>query len=204
MDHRISDAAAGNSEALAELLFDHHDRLSRFIAGKMPAALRSTLEPDDVLQQVFVDAFRAIRSFQAKSDRAFYRWLETIAENRLTDIIRTQSAKKRGGDRQQVSSNPAGQASSVGNLLDAISAEMPTPSKNVAREEGVQALRIRLAELPEDYRQVIELRHLQGLSREEVAQRMGRSEAEVRGLLYRARKRLRDAMGNSSLYLTKK
>jgi len=204
LDERIAQAAQGNAEALAALLYEHHDDLQRFVGQRIPPALRPMIEPDDLLQMVFVDAFRGIEGFRPKSDRAFYRWLEVIAENRLTDTIRSQAAKKRGGDLQRVGNAPRNSRSAARALLDDLTGGVATPSRQVARGEGIAAMQARIAMLPDDYREAIVLRHLEGLSREEVAKRMGRTVAEVRGLLYRARVKLREAMGNESDFFTKK
>ena len=113
-------------------------------------------------------------------------------------------AQKRGGKFRRVSSRAAGQSSSIADLLDVISSGSPSPSLQAARAEGIQILLIQLSSLPEDYRKAIRLHHLEGRSLEEVARSMGRAPDAVRGILYRARKKLRDGLGRSSLYLTKK
>ena len=204
MDDRIRRAIAGDTDSLGQLLFDYHDRLTQRIAGKLSPEMRAAIDPDDVVQQTFIEAFRDIGRFQADSDRAFYAWLEKIAQNRLLDMVRARKSKKRGGDRRQVDNRAAGQTSSIADLFDVLSAKLPTPSRNVARHEGVQALQVHLASLPEEYREVIRLRHLEGLSLEEVAVATGQTIPAVRGLLYRGKKKLRAAMGRSSLWLSKK
>ena len=60
-----------------------------------------------------------------------------------------------------------------------------------------------LAGLSNEYRKVLGLRFQQGLSLDEVAARMNRSQEAVRSLLYRAQKKLKEAMGRSSLWLSK-
>jgi RNA polymerase sigma-70 factor (ECF subfamily) len=197
-------AVGGDSDASAELLFEYHDRLRSSLAGKVAADLQSVVEEDDILQDAYCEAFRSIRTFQPKSDRAFFRWLETIAEHQLIDMARTQRAKKRGGEHRKSSNTAPGGDESYVDLFNQLSGGSSTPSRIVAREEAVKALKVQLASLPEDYRQAILLREIEGLSRQEVARRMGRSEDEVRGLLYRARNQLRNAMGNSSLWFSKK
>lgn len=204
MDKRIEQAVEGNQVALSELLFEYYDRLHRFIGSKLSASARAKFDADDVVQQAFVTAIRSIGSFVPKSDRAFYRWLETIAENTLIDMLRELKAKKRGGDQRKASNQVASPTGSIADLFDAVSGGVSSPSHKAARAEGIAAMQVHLAGLPEEYREFIQLRDLQGLSREEVALRMGRTTDEIRGLLYRARKKLRAAMGNSSLYMSRK
>lgn len=202
MDARISGAAAGDRDALGQLLFERHDKLARLVARKIPASLQSRLDVEDVLQ-AYADAFRDIGKFQPRSDRAFYRWLETIVEHRLLDMVRGLKAKKRGGDRKQIEKKSAAETSTVADLFDVLAVKMPTPSMFAARDEGVQALQVQLAGLPDDYREAVRLHHLEGHDLEEVARMMDRPPDAVRGILYRARKKLRDGMGRSSLWLSK-
>ena len=204
MDDRIRQAVEGDETALGQLLFERHDRLLRLIRGKIAADIQASVDADDILQQAFVDAFRNIRRFQPKSDAAFNRWLDAIVEHRLIDAARRERAEKRGGKHRRIQKPTTSHASSIADLFDLLSAEIPTPSAFAARAEGVQALQVCLAGLPDGYREAIQLHHLDGKGREQVAVEMNRGADEVRGLLYRARKKLRDALGASSLYLTKK
>jgi RNA polymerase sigma-70 factor (ECF subfamily) len=85
--------------------------------------------------------------------------------------------------------------------LDILAGDQSTASRQLSRQESSQALHVCIAELPEDYRQVILLRYFEGLPLAEVAQELGRSEGAVRGLLDRARAKLRDGMGRASQWL---
>ena len=79
-------------------------------------------------------------------------------------------------------------------LNDFLAAGGSSPSLRVVRQEQVLHLAEALARLPEDQRQAVTLKHLQGLSVAEVAQQIGRSEAAVAGLLRRGLKRLRELL----------
>ena len=72
-----------------------------------------------------------------------------------------------------------------------------SPSQQAARREEAVRLADVLCQLPEDYRDVLVLRHLEGLSFPDVAQRMGRSLDSVKNLWARALARLRDSLGDS-------
>ena len=176
----------------------HHDRHDK------PDDLKSRVDPEDVLQQTYVDAYRGISRFAPKSERSFYAWLKSIAEHRLLDMLRAQRRKKRGGGRHQLEPPLTATRSSYIDLFDLIAAELTSPSSQAARREGTQALLVHLATLPEEYQDVLRLRHIECLSVDEVTAATGQNTGAVRGLLYRARKKLRDAMGRSSLWLTKK
>jgi len=200
MNERILLAVAGNRDVLSELLVEQHDFLLRFLDGKMSADLKGRIEPDDIFQETCVAAFQGIASFQPKSELAFTRWLQTIAENRLRDAARSLNAQKRGGDLEQVPTVVPSDTGSMLNLLEVIAADLSTPSLKVSREESLRELQLQLAALTDDFRQAITLKDLQGLSVEETAAQMNRTFDQVRSLLYHGRRKLAEGMGNSSLY----
>jgi RNA polymerase sigma-70 factor (ECF subfamily) len=200
MDPRLAKAVGGDRVALSDLLLEHHDTLLRFIERKMSAALKSRLEPEDIFQDTCLAAFKAINSFRPESNQSLIGWLETIAENRVRDAARSSAALKRGGEWDEVPSRFVGDSGSLVSLLDLIASEISTPSLKISREEGLRELRAQLAALPDDYRLAITLKYVRDLSVEETAIRMGRPIDVVRGLLYRARKRLAEGMGGSSLF----
>ena len=87
-------------------------------------------------------------------------------------------------------------------VLDRVSSPLTTPSRAAARSEAVAVLMVRMLQLPEDYRQVIRWRLIDGLEVAEVARRLNRSEAAVHMLCHRALRQLRELMGTASDYLT--
>ena len=100
-DHNelLSQAVAGDQLALQRLLIPFQSRLLARIRRKLPVSLSRVIAAEDVLQEAYVDVFRAIGGFQRQGDGAFYRWLLTIADNRVIDMIRAHQAAKRGGGR---------------------------------------------------------------------------------------------------------
>src|SRR2546427_206956 len=89
----------------------------------------------------------------------------------------------------------AGSGPGLGQLLEA---QGSSPSQRVARREQAVVLADMLGRLPEDYREVVILRHLEGLSFPQVARRMGRTLDSVKKLWARALAQLRDSLGDSS------
>lgn len=193
-------AVEGDRAALDELLFDHYETLLRHVSAKIPAELRSTVGGEDILQEVFIDVIRRIEDFEPQSDAAFLAWLKTIADNRRTDKLRAHKARKRGGEQRRVSNSPQDGESSAGQLLDAISSGLTSPSGKATREELMRAMRIHVASLPDHQREAILLMHLEGLSREQVAERMNLTVGQVRGLLQRGIAKLRELMEGDTLF----
>lgn len=198
----IQRAVDGEQSALERLLLGYYDRLSRRIARKLPASLRGSVTEEDILQEAFIDAFQRIGTFEPRGERAFFRWLITIAEHRLLDVIKGQHTVKRGGGRNQQRS-PASFGDSVDELIELLAGPQHSPSQSAARHEAVAAVQVGLAGLAEDYRHAIHLRYFEGLTPVEVADRMNRTPHAVHNLCHRGLKELRAVLGRSSQYLTR-
>lgn len=198
----ITEAISGDRAALERLLLVHYNGLWNEIAAKLPTSLQSAVSVEDVLQETFIHAFRDIGSFEPVSERSFAGWLKAIAKNRLRDAIKALTRKKRGGNLRRVRGPVDAQAGSVADLVEIICADDHTPSQSAARHEGIEAVQVAMAGLPDDYREAIRLLYLEGKSLNEVAAEMDRSPGAIRGLLTRAKEKMRAALGRSSLYLS--
>jgi RNA polymerase sigma factor (sigma-70 family) len=194
-------AVAGDEVALERLLFGAYAELERYTTAKIPANARRHLGADDIAQDVFAQAFRDIRSCTSTTAAAFGAWLKSIADHRLADALRGLTRKKRGGDRQRLSSADFANSSSMAALLEILAAESRLPEHSVVRREAETALNVALALLPADQRDVIGAHFLRHETIEEIAQRTERTTAAVRGLVHRGKKNLAEAMGRSSLWL---
>ena len=129
MDERIHKAIAGDSAALGGLLFEAYDPLRASIAAKIPRQLAAEVDVDDILQNVFVEAFKHIRAFVPQTETSFEHWLTKIAQNKLLDAIKHRQAAKRGGGLQRAVS-AADTESAAAQLLDQLQGSEPTPSGN--------------------------------------------------------------------------
>ena len=117
-------------------------------------------EVNDVAQEAFIKAYRALPNF--RGDSAFYTWLYRIAINTAND---------------------------EGELLD-LTEQMPdyrTPETDLLNREIIHTVDAAVAGLPEELRQAIMLREMEGLSYEEIAQTMNCPIGTVRSRIFRAR-----------------
>lgn len=203
-DDLIAQAISGDQSALERLLLGYYDRLARRIVGKIPSFLRDTVTEEDILQETFIEIFQRIETFEPKGERAFYRWLVTIADHRLLDLIKAHQAAKRGGGKQKVNSMALANEDSVDELIELLAGPKETPSRSVARHEAAAAIQVSLATINEDYRRAIQLRYFDGLSPAEVARIMNRSPHAIHNLCHRGLKELRTVMGRSSQFFTHK
>jgi RNA polymerase sigma-70 factor (ECF subfamily) len=195
----VAQAIAGDRLALERLLLAHYTSVARHLAPMLPASLQSVVSIEDILQETFSQAFRDVCKLGHCSQRSFAAWLKTVAENRLQDTIRTLKRRKRGGDRRQVRGADDRCSSAVG-LLELVSGGGDTPSRSFARRDAIRAVQVALARLPDDHRQAVCLRYLDGKSLEEAAGEMNRSPGAVHGLIDRAKKALGATLGRLSLY----
>lgn len=195
----LNAAMNGDETALQLLLLSCYDVLASHVRNRLPATIQGTIGVEDVLQVTFIQVFRGFTTFRPVGENSFLNWVRSIADARLTDFVRTAQRRKRGGDWERLK---GADSESLLGLLGELSGQAVTPSRSAAAHEAVEALRTSISELDPDQKKAIELRYLVHLSVAEVAERMGRSEAAVRGLLHRGKQVLRESLGNSSLWFS--
>ncbi len=200
----VTNAVSGDRVALERLLLNYYTQLSQHVAPRLPMYIQTVVNVDDILQQTFMQVFRDIGNFQPRSDLSFFAWLKTIAEHRIQDAVKELKRKKRGGDHVRLRRPEDRGTSSVVSLIEMLSADGRTASQSVARGEAIQAIQVAIASLPDDYREAIHLKYMEGRSLEEVATQMNRSPGAVRGLIDRAKQKMRAAMGRSSRWFSKR
>jgi RNA polymerase sigma-70 factor, ECF subfamily len=133
-------------------------------------------DAEDVTERTFVAALAAIDGFRDEG-ATFRAWLFRIAHNQLANALRS---------RQRQRAAP----------LDAVAEPMvhADPAGLLSLAEEARGLRRALAELPDDRRQVVVLRFVDGLSAREIGSVLGRSEGAVRVLQHRALRQLADIL----------
>lgn len=160
---------------------------------QLSALLQGKVDPSDVVQESLLKAHEKREQFRGDSEADLTAWLRRILANTLTDVVRRYAGEGRDVGREQSLDAAVEQSSSrlEAWLEDAGS----SPVERLERQEQVLQLADALAGLPDDQRNALELRHLQGHSIAEISQAMGRSETAVGGLLRRGMKKLRQELG---------
>jgi len=179
----LDKAKAGDAGALSEALERNRRRLTVLVHFKLGPPERQLADAEDVVQEVFLHACRAIGGFTWQSPGSLLRWLSAIADRVIADRARYRGRGKRAGGEVpfRSPSNPRGPEP----------ADTRTPSRLLAQQEAVERLLGRLDALPEDYRQAILMAKIEGLSTAEMAERLGKPREAVSLLVYRAVKRFR-------------
>ena len=193
-------AASGNAESLERLLLAHHDRLLSFARRKIGVDWQGKIDPEDVVQEAYVEIFNTISSFVHKGDESFYHWASQIVDHRFIDRVRHFRRKKRDAGREVVAAQRTHTAHL--SLLERCMQDSHTPMDSLRREDAVAAMIACMAQLPEDYRRALQRLYLRQESLAAVAADMQRSEDALRRLAGRALERLAECMGRASRYLS--
>jgi RNA polymerase sigma-70 factor (ECF subfamily) len=189
-DRPIDALLRGDLTARGELLDRHRSWLALLARLQIDGRLRGKLDPSDVVQQTLLEAHRDLDGFRGRTAGELAAWLRGILAHVLAhEFRRFEGTMRRDVAREQ--SLDTALAESSRRLGAALADPGPSPSTVAGQHELELKLTDVLARLPDDYREVILLRNLEGLSHEDVAQRMGRGVGAVRMLWVRALARLR-------------
>ena len=183
----------GDETAVSKLLAAQYPVLKARTVERMDPALRARCEPEDILQQVFLEVFRAVHTFEERGPDSFFNWVLTILDHKLTDARRALHRQVRDIARERPAAFAADTRSYV-DLLDRLYVDTRTPSRAVREDEAVGALVACMASLSDSHQRVLRLRFLEGLSVAEVADHMCRTPAAIVALTTRALAALRESM----------
>lgn len=163
----------GDKKAFDILVLKYQHKIIKLISRYV----RDQSEVQDVAQEAFIKAYRALANF--RGDSAFYTWLYRIAINTAKNYLVARGRRPPGTD---IDAEDAV-------LFDGDSAlkERDTPERLVLRDEIEQTIFAAIDDLPEDLRTAITLREMEGLSYEEIALAMDCPIGTVRSRIFRAR-----------------
>jgi len=178
-----------DGEALALYAEENRHALMAFIERQLGSALRRKIEADDIYQEATAEAARSLENIDL-GDREPFSWLCQLAERRIIDAHRRFfGTQKRDAAKEVPIGSPGGSTEQPG-LINMLVASMTTPSQAFSRNAKEQKLLEALGELPEDQREALRLRYLEGKPSKEIAATIGKSDAAVRVMLTRSLKKL--------------
>lgn len=195
----VARAVQGDEQALEQLLVSRHDQLLRYIERQVPPKLQAKVAAEDLLQLTYLQAFKSIGKFEPKGPGAFFSWLTTIAKRKLIDATRQRGREQLAG--QSPGPSPTQSQSGYKSLMGMIACSEDGPGGQAMADELRGAFHVALANLPSNYREVVQLRYLEDLGVEEVAERLGITPGAARGLCHRARQSLRDEIMRLSRFI---
>lgn len=173
----VQRCVSGDTSAFDLLVIKYQRRIRRLIARMV----RDTDLIEDIAQETFIRAWRALHQFQGEAQ--FYTWLYRIAVNTAKQFLNKLQREPKSADNF---------FSSDGDLDETFSSrDEPstdeTPESVLAAKEIMSALDKAMAALPNDLRAALTLREIEGLSYEEIAQSMACPVGTVRSRIFRAR-----------------
>jgi len=192
----VSSAQKGDRSALEQLCNVYAERIRRIVRLRVGPELRAQLESMDLVQDALIAAVTSLKDFKHHDDGDFMRWLAKIAENRIRDRVDHIHAAKRD-IRRQVRLEGGENESSSRKLNLSVPVVTTTPSVLLARREELDRLEKAMHRLRDDYREVLILAKIEGLSHEQISDRMNKSPAAVAKLLSRAIVALANEFENS-------
>jgi RNA polymerase sigma-70 factor (ECF subfamily) len=194
LEHLIDQARAGDASALGRLLEGYRNYLTLLARLTLQRRLQGKLDESDLVQEAFLEAYRDFAQFRGATEKELTTWLRRILAHNLANVVRhycgTRGRDVRLERELEVELERSSQIADPG-----LVAAQSSPSGEAAHREQMVLVADALSQLPEDYREVLILRHLEGLSFPDVAKRMGRTLSSVDKLWVRALTRLRRALG---------
>jgi RNA polymerase sigma-70 factor, ECF subfamily len=191
-----ADSASEPSRSIGELSLDveqfnqYRDWLRLLARLQIDTRFQGKFDASDIVQQTLFEACRDLPKYRGRSQAELLPWLRGILAHVIAHQVRHYGGTLARNASREISLE-ASLAQTSCALANVLVADQSSPSQQVAREEeGVRLARI-LESLPTDYREVLILRNLEGLSHEAVAARMNRSPGAVRMLWVRALARVR-------------
>ena len=181
----ITMAQGGNNDALDQLCGIYGERVRRIVRFRMGPELRHQLESMDLVQEALFEAVKDLEDFRYSSEGDFLRWLSSIVENTIRDNVDRMHAAKRDVRRQISLDRLASPTNHPG--LDAhIPVATTTPSVVLSLREDLDKLEKSMDKLKPQYREVLVLAKIEGLSCKEIAARQNKNPAAVAMSLSRA------------------
>jgi RNA polymerase sigma-70 factor, ECF subfamily len=168
----LARAAAGDSLAWGALLTTQRERLARMVAFRIDSRLAGRLDPDDVVQEAFVEASDHRDDYFRTSSGPLFLWLRGVVMNKLLELHRhhlgtqMRDAKR---DRHLDAAPAASLAETTAALCAQLTAGLTRPSVVAARNEIHARLTDALTQMDSTDREILALRHFEQLSNSEAA-----------------------------------
>ncbi|MBB5199372.1 RNA polymerase sigma factor RpoE [Glaciimonas immobilis] len=171
----------GDKKAFELLVIKYQRKLMRLVSR----LVRDQAEAEDVVQEAFIKAYRALPQF--RGDSAFYTWLYRIGINTAKNYLVTQG--RRAPTSTESNSEDAETFDDGEQLRD-----INTPESLLATKQIAQTVNVAMEALPEELRTAITLREIEGLSYDEIAEAMGCPIGTVRSRIFRAREAIAEKL----------
>jgi len=189
----------GDEDAVNRLIERHRAAVLRLVQLRLDNRVRRRVGVSDVVQDVFLEANRRLGDYLANPTMPFHLWLRHIAQDRIIDAHRRhRGSQKRSVDRELGLVAPGGNDRSTLELAERLCDRQLTPAAAATQQEMAKRVEAAIAELDEQDREIIVMRHYEQLSNQDVARVLGLTEPAASMRHLRAVRRLRAVLLDSN------
>ncbi len=180
---------------LAYIFIQYRERLKTMVRLRLDTRLQGRIDPSDVIQEAYLEASSRLGEFLREPAVPVFVWLRFLTSQKLQELHRHHLCVKRRDARREISlyHEPLPQASSEA-LAAQLLGQDTSPSETAARAENIARLREALESMDARDREVIALRHFEGLSSAETARVLGIREGAGSKRYVRALERLKEIL----------
>ena len=182
IDHQLVLRAQRGDKLAFELLVNKYERKLQRLRSRL---VRDPAEVEDVTQEAFIKAYRALPTFRGES--AFYTWLYRIGINTAKNYLTAQGRK--GPATVDIDPEDAESASE-----NELARDSSTPEQEMMSRQVAETVNAAMEGLPEELRSAIMLREIEGMSYEEIAAIMNCPIGTVRSRIFRARETIAEQL----------
>jgi RNA polymerase sigma-70 factor (ECF subfamily) len=192
----------GRQQCLAALFQRHREPLRRMVSIRLDARLHRRLDPSDILQEAFLTAARRIEEYLATRPMPFFAWLRRLVAQKLIDVHRENLGVQARDPRREIAMEGGATPEASSEVFAAsLAARGLSAGQLSARAELETKIRQALDELEPLDREVLVLRHFEGLSNLEAARVLGVKEASASQRHLRALRRLKEVLQSMAIDL---
>ena len=191
----LARARSGDRFAFDSLFERYSDALHRFVGMRLDSRVRTRVAASDIVQDTQLEAFRRFVDYCERKPMPFHLWLQKTAYERLLNVRRdhVETAKRAVGREQQ----PPDESSVL--LANQLPDGMASPSECVAKLEYREMVAAKIQSMNDDDRDVLLMRHVDGMTHQDIASLLGIEHAAARKRYARALVRLETLLRESGI-----
>jgi RNA polymerase sigma-70 factor, ECF subfamily len=186
----VQRAQEGDDPALTALIERHLPALRAYVRARTDPIIRARESSSDIVQSVCREVLGGLENYEWQGEGSFRYWLFSVAMNKLKGRKKYLTARRRDVARNDRVSIDGLRRSQIAEGYQALA----SPSQVAMANEDVKQLEFALDRLPENFRELILMSRLAGMSHAEIAAQMGKKEGAVRTMLHRALAKLTTEM----------
>lgn len=195
IEELIDQARTGNMDALASLFENYRPRLTRMVQVRMDGRLKGRIDPQDVLQEAYIDLAQKLQDYSKRESLSFYVWLRLVTGERLLNIHRRHLKTEKRDVRQELRLDATGAPDVMSKTIAAkLAGEFSSVCQEIIQGELQEKLLTALGKMESTDREVVVLRHFEGLTNKEVAETLSLGKTAASNRYVRAIGRLRDTL----------